>query len=96
MKAFNNQNGHESEKLGGIDRRQFLKTFSLGAAGLMATSAGLGNIPGAETLIVAGSLANLTPGLQPPQAAHAARMPNYNGPVEQNSQRSLSPASILP
>ncbi len=69
-------NNNESEN-GRIDRRQFLT--GLGVAGLTVATMGI-RVPGAAALTEVGSLSSLTPGLNPPNAAHVARMPVYRGP----------------
>ena len=65
----------------GMDRRSFLVSAGVGAAGLAAVSSGLVRPDLVQAQVLGSSkLGNFTPGVQPPGAARMARLPVYRGP----------------
>jgi len=78
-------------KAGSMNRRQFVSTVGLGAAGLGAASTGL--LAASSSLSAmpdpgqSGFTSNIFPGLQPAAAAFVKKMPVYNGPWTQLPNR---------
>ena len=64
----------------GMNRRQFIRTAGLGAAGLAVAASGIAGAESAEALMAQpGNSGLLTPGVQPPNAPRVAILPRYNG-----------------
>ena len=71
MKAPNNNQDKQDK----MNRRRFLKTAGLGAAGLAAVSTGL--LRGGSIMVLAAPPSQMTAGINPPEAAKIGIMPDY-------------------